>query len=230
MGRPPGGGHRWSDRGGPGREAAWDLIPTTTKPTPERDLKGSRPINYMSPNYSNTIVYKIKCKDPEVPDFYLGYSTFTLEHVARMFEVRCKHDENWPVCEFVRQNGGFHNWCFERLPIGPCSSALEARTELRKHFNADPPTLNKQLPTRTNKEYASGEKNKEAQKNYRLTHLDKIHEDQRNHYQKNRETLLKNRRAYLEANREKINKRARDGRAIKKEAREAEAAAAAATS
>ena len=181
----------------------------------------------MSPTYENIIVYKIKCKDPLVPDFYLGYATCPLVQVAKMFSTRCKHDMTWPVCEFVRQNGGFENWVFERLPIKSCSTALEARTELRNHFNANPPSLNKQLPTRTNKEYASGEKNKEAQKNYRLTHLDKIHEDQRNHYQRNRTTLLKNRRAYLEANTEKINKRARDGRAIKREAREAEAAAAA---
>ena len=156
--RPPKGAAIAGATGGarPGSGVGPDT--NNNEPTPERDLKGSRPINYMAPNYSNTIVYKIKCKDPEVPDFHLGYSTFKLTHVARMFEVRCKHDENWPVCEFVRQHGGFENWCFERLPIGPCSSSLQARTELRKHFNADPPTLNKQLPTRTNKEYASGEK------------------------------------------------------------------------
>ena len=183
----------------------------------------------MSPKYENTIVYKIKCVDPLVPEFYLGYSTFTLAHVSRMFEVRCKHDYNWPVCEFVRQHGGFQNWCFERLEIKTCSSSLEARTELRKHFNADPPTLNKHLPTRTNKEYARGEKNKQAQKTYRELHIEKNHQDQKTHYQRNREALLKNRREYLEANRDMINKRARDNRAKKREARQAEAEAAAAT-
>ena len=178
----------------------------------------------MSPKYENTIVYKIKCKDPLVPDFYLGYSTFALVHVAKMFHVRCKHDKTWPVCEFVRQNGGFENWVFERLESKSCSSSLEARIELRKHFNANPPSLNKQLPTRTNKEYAQGPKNRDAQKAYRNLHIDKIHEDQRNHYQRNRDILLKKRRDYLEVNRELVNKRARDNRAKKK------AAAAAATS
>ena len=91
-----------------------------------------------------------------------------------MFKVRCKNDNKWPVCEFVRQNGGFENWCFERLDSKPCTTSLEARTELRRHFDASPPTLNKQLPTRTTKEYAKGEKNKEAQKAYRVAHLEKI--------------------------------------------------------
>ena len=182
----------------------------------------------MSPKYENTIVYKIKCKDPLVPDFYLGYSTFTLVHVAKMFEVRCKHDNKWPVCEFVRQHGGFQNWVFERLDSKPCTTSLEARTELRRHFNASPPSLNKQLPTRTNKEYAQGEKNKKAQKTYRITHLDKIHQDQAAHYQRNKDVLLKKRRDYLLVNREMVNARARDNRAKKREARQAEQAAAAA--
>ena len=199
-----------------------------TNPTPERDLKGYRPNNYMSPDYKNTIVYKVKCRDPEVPDFYLGYSTFTFSHVKKMLELRTKHDEKWPVCQFIRNNGGFENWFLERLPIGPCTSALEARIELRKHFNADPPTLNRHTPTRTHKEWSSGEKNKASQKVYRDQHLDKIHDDQRNYYQKNRDALLLKRRAHLEANRERINKNARDLRNKRKAA--AAAAAEAATS
>ena len=151
----------------------------------------------MSPMYENTIVYKIKCKDPLVPDFYLGYATCPLVQVAKMFGTRCKHDMTWPVCEFVRQNGGFENWVFERLPIKSCTTALEARTELRKHFNANPPSLNKQLPTRTNKEYAKGDKNKEAQRVYREGHADKIHKDQAAHYIRNRDKLLMKRREYL---------------------------------
>ena len=182
----------------------------------------------MSPNYSNTLIYKIACKDHSVPDFYLGYSTFSLAHVSKMFQVRCKHDNNWPVCEFVRQNGGFENWFFERLDSKPCTTSLEARTELRRHFDASPPSLNKQLPTRTTKEYAQEDKNKAAQKTYRKTHLEQIHKDQAAHYQKNREILLIKRREYFLANRELVNARVRDNRARQRVARLAEKAAAAA--
>ena len=104
------------------------------------------------------------CKDPLVPDFYLGYTTRSLLYVRDMFRARCKNDMSWPVCNFIREHGGFEIWYFERLDSKPCSTSLEARTELRKHFDATPPTLNTQLPTRTTKEYSSGEKNKAAQK------------------------------------------------------------------
>ena len=184
----------------------------------------------MSPIYENTIVYKIKCRDPSVPDFYLGYATSPLVKVAKLFQTRCKHDMQWPVCEFVRNHGGFENWVFERLPIKSCSSALEARTELRKHFNADPPSLNVQLPTRTNKEYAKGDKNRAAQKIYRTEHVDKIHKDQAVHYQKNKERLLMKRREYQTLNKDKINANARDNRARKKEILQAAQAAVAAAS
>ena len=184
----------------------------------------------MSPKYANTLIYKIKCKDQSVPDFYLGYSTFPLIHVAKMFQVRCKNDHKWPVCEFVRNNGGFENWVFERLDSKPCTTSLEARTELRRHFNANPPSLNKHLPTRTSKEYARGEKNKTAQKTYRTTHREKIHMDQAAHYQKNKERLVMKRREYYLETRELANARVRDYRARRRAARLAEKAAAAAAS
>ena len=180
----------------------------------------------MSPNYANTLIYKIKCKDPLVPDFYLGYSTFTLIHVAKMFQVRCKHDNNWPVCEFVRQHGRFENWFFERLDSKPCTTSLEARTELRKHFDATPPSLNIHLPTRTRKEYAKGDKNRDRQKDYRDENKEKISRDQAAQYQKNKERLIIKRREYFLANREKVNERIRAYRARLKAARMAEKAAA----
>ena len=117
---------------------------------------------------------------------------------------------------------------FERLDSKPCTTSLEARTELRRHFNANPPSLNKHLPTRTSKEYARGEKNKEAQKAYRITHLEKTHMDQAAHYQKNKEALIIKRRVYFLANRDMLNARVRDSRARMRVARQAEQAAAAA--
>ena len=160
-----------------------------------------------------------------VPDFYLGYSTFSLHHVSEMFKARCKSDNTWPV----RTHGDFENWFFERLDCKPCLTSLDARTELRRHFNATPPTLNLHLPTRTPKEYGQGEKNRAAQKKYRETHLDKIHKDQQANYQKNKEYIIMKRRAYYIQNREVLNARVGAYRAQCKAARlEAKAAAVAA--
>ena len=131
-----------------------------------------------------------------------------------MFRVRCKNDK-WRVCDFIRKNGGFTNWNIERPDCKPCTSSLEARTELRNHFDATPPTLNIHLPTRTRKEYSKGEKTLTRQK-----------EDQAAIYQKNKERLSIKRREYFLANKDKVNERVRAYRARLREARIAEKAAA----
>ena len=98
-------------------------------------------------------------------------------------------------------------------------TSLDARTELRRHFDASPPTLNRQLPTRTPKEYSKGEKNKAVQKKYREEHKEQIRMEQAAQYQKNRERLLIKRREYFLANREKCNDRVKAYRARLKAAR-----------
>ena len=143
-----------------------------------------------------------------------------------MFKTRCKHDNVWKVCEFVSTHGGPENWGFVRLPIQSCSCALDARIELRKHFNATPPALNVQLPTRTNKEYSQTKESVKKQKEYRDGHLEHIHKLQKAHYEQTRDMLLLRRRDYIMANRDKVNENARLNRARKKEAAAATAAAA----
>ena len=58
----------------------------------------------MKCDYSKTLIYRIACTDPEVPDSYLGYTTFSLVYVSKVFKIRCKND-TWYVCEFIRQWG-----------------------------------------------------------------------------------------------------------------------------
>ena len=172
----------------------------------------------MSPNYSNTIIYRVSCRNPEVPDSYLGYTTFTLLHVYKMLEARCKTKDPWFFCEFVRAHGGIKNWFLERLESEPCLTSHDARIELRKHFDADPPTLNRHLPTRTAQEYAKTDKNREVQRLYRQEHPEQIHQEQKKQYEKNKERILIKRRAYYLANRELCNERVRQLRARRKAA------------
>ena len=160
-----------------------------------------------------------------VADFYLGYTTFSLVHLCDMFRARCKNDK-WRVCDFIRNKGGFTNWNIERPECKPCTNSLEARTELRKHFEASPPTLNIHIPTRTRQEYSKGDKNRERQKEYRDGNKEKIAQGQALIYQRNKERIAMKRREYFLANRDKVNERVRAYRARLKEARLAEQAAA----
>ena len=109
----------------------------------------------MPIDYANAWIYKLKCKDPKILDFYLGYSTFSASHLYMMMGRRCQKDK-WFVCAFIREHGGIQNFELERLTSNVCSNASEIRTELRKHFNATPPSLNKRVPHRGKVEYSQG--------------------------------------------------------------------------
>ena len=162
----------------------------------------------MPIDYSNTLIYKLSCKDPLIEDFYLGYTTVGHATLCERFKNRCKND-TWFVCAFIRTHGGFENWRVQRLALVSCSSSLEARTELRKHFDASTPSLNRHLPTRTNKEYAQTEKSKAKQEIYRGENKEKIHNLQRAIYQRNKEMISIKRREYYIANREECIRKSR---------------------
>jgi hypothetical protein len=109
----------------------------------------------MKIDYKNTWIFKLACRDPTIEYFYLGYSTRSHEHVYEMFVQRCKNDV-WHVCAFIREHRGIDNFYVQKITSIECTSSMEARTELRKHFDASPPSLNKRLPTRTHAQYAQG--------------------------------------------------------------------------
>ena len=120
------------------------------------------------------------------------------------------------MCAFIRAHGGFENWHILRLALVPCSSSMEARTELRKHFDASTPALNKQVPTRTNREYVKLEKSKAKREMYRLANLEKIRELMSNNYLLNKEKIRMKRREYYIANTEACVQKSRAYREKKK--------------
>ena len=170
----------------------------------------------MPTDYSNTLIYKLACNDPLIPDFFLGYTTCSHSSLCDRFQQRCKKD-TWYVCDFIRQHGGVENWHILRLSSISCSSALEARTELRKHFDASRPSLNRQLPTRTMKEYAKTEGCRASQQQYRGEHREQIQNLQSVIYQRNKESISIQRRAHYLANREEILEKLRASRAMLKQ-------------
>ena len=162
----------------------------------------------MPIDYSNTLIYKVVCKDPLIEDFYLGYTTVGHATICDRFQSRCKND-TWFVCAFIRTHGGFENWRVQTIDSVCCASSLEARTELRKHFDASTPSLNRNLPTRTSTEYKRTEKSRAKQEIYRGENKEKIHNLQRAIYQRNKEMISIKRREYYIANREECIRKSR---------------------
>jgi hypothetical protein len=166
----------------------------------------------MPIDYSNAWIYKLKSKDPEILDFYLGYSTFPASHLFDMLKRRCQKD-TWFVCSFIREHGGIQNFELERMPSEPCSNAREIKTELRKHFDATPPSLNKRMPLRGRIEYSQGEIPRQKQQIYREKNLERIRELHRNLYQKNKDEISISRKIYYQNNRERMVQSTKERRA-----------------
>ena len=81
----------------------------------------------MSKNYSNSIIYKIYCKDENVKDTYIGETT---DFIRR----KCCHKRD---CEkeykqyktsrhtlylAINSNGGWNNWIIEVIEKFPCEN------------------------------------------------------------------------------------------------------------
>ena len=89
-------------------------------------------------NYTKASIYKICCNDLQIKEIYIG-STCNFTQRKYSHKRVCNNEllktpcVNSKLYKFIRENGGWDNWDM---------------IELKKY-----PTLNKQVPSRTKKEY-----------------------------------------------------------------------------
>ena len=64
-------------------------------------------------DYSNTIIYKIYCKDPSVTDVYVGHTTNFVQrkysHKQTCNNVKSPY-YNLKLYKTIRENGNWSNW------------------------------------------------------------------------------------------------------------------------
>lgn len=100
-------------------------------------------------DYSNTIVYKITCKDPSIQDVYVGH---TVNFVQRKKAHRraCMNSKypnhNCKVYKVMRNNGGWDNWNMDIVAFYKCNDLDEARQKEQEHFVALNATMNSVEP------------------------------------------------------------------------------------
>ncbi|RZK47944.1 MAG: hypothetical protein EOO99_11875 [Pedobacter sp.] len=132
-------------------------------------------------DYSNTIIYKLVCKDPDVTDVYVG-STTNFTKRKNVHKSDCHNSAskkyNVYVYQFIRKNKGFSNWDMVEVKRVNCKDKLEASKHERRWLEKLGATLNKQIPSRTNSEYRQDnlEYFKEYYENYRKDNYEKIRE------------------------------------------------------
>lgn len=92
--------------------------------------------------YSNTIIYKIYCKDNNITDTYVGHTTNFLKR-KEAHKCGCKNlNNNLKVYKTIRENGGWNNWNMVEIAKYNCNNLLEARMKEQQHYEELNATLN----------------------------------------------------------------------------------------
>jgi hypothetical protein len=108
------------------------------------------------PNYANTVMYKICCKNIDITDIYVGHTTNINDRINN-HKKNCNNPKNncyhSKVYEFIRNNGGFDNWEIIVLEEYPCNIFSDAVIKERELYEKLKPTLNSNYPQQTDEEY-----------------------------------------------------------------------------
>ena len=103
-------------------------------------------------DYSNTIIYKITCKDVLINKLYVGHTTnFTQRKYYHknscINEQPCNYKCN--LYEVIKNNGGWNNWKMEIIEVYNCADHYEAKKREQECFIK----LTKELSSKIIEEY-----------------------------------------------------------------------------
>ena len=158
--------------------------------------------------YDKSIIYKIKHnEDYDDNNIYVG-STSNFRNRKYYHKNSCNNEKtigyNLPVYQYIRANGGWDEWVIIPIEEYPCNSKNELVIRERHYIDLLRPILNKNIPSRTKKEYY--EDNKEQIAEYR-----------KEFYKANKEQIAEYKKEYNEANKEQIAKYTKNYRNNNKE-------------
>jgi hypothetical protein len=145
-------------------------------------------------DYSKGIIYKLCCKDPEITDIYIG-STTNLIKRKNCHKTSCTNPNSksydYNVYQFIRTNGEWLNWDMIEIEMYNATSKRDLIMRERYWVDTLKPTLNKNIPTRTDKEYYVDNIEVIAQKKkeYREANKEVISQKNKEYREKNREVI-----------------------------------------
>ena len=153
-------------------------------------------------DYSNTIIYKLCCNEPNIKDIYVGHTTNFAQRKNRHKTCCCnENDKNYNryVYQFIRDHGGWYNWSMIQIENVDCTTKREAEALEHKWMEDLGATLN------TNKPYAMC---KEEPKLYKQCWYeekkDYILQKAKEHYEEHKEEKIAYQKQYSQENKEKI--------------------------
>lgn len=153
-------------------------------------------------DYSNTIIYKLCCKDSNVNDMYIGHTTNFIQRKNQ--HKTCCINENYKKYNqynyhFIREHGGWDNWTMIQIENISCKNKREA--EATEHFWIEKlhPTLN------TNKPYAKCKEELQIYKHcWYEEKKDYILDKSKQYYEENKEQKIKYQKQYAQEHKEQL--------------------------
>jgi hypothetical protein len=167
------------------------------------------------PDYSNTVIYKIICKDSNITDIYIGSTiNFKRRKIEHKYSCNNENDKryNLKVYQYIRENGGWDNFemvIIEKYPCNDIYKAIEREGYFVKELKA---SLNNNIPGRTDKEwYLDNKKNcAEYRKEYRIINNEKIKEKEKEFRINNKEKIKNEKKIYYLNNKNEINEKRKE--------------------
>ena len=158
------------------------------------EFKETKRNNKEMVNYTLSIIYKLCCKDPSVTDEYIG-STLNFTRRKNAHKSRCNNEKdsgyNVYVYKFIREHGGWYNWDMVEVERYSAQDRADLHTRERFWVEELESTLNKQIPTRSNDEWITDNKEKmsEYKAGWYQDNKEKLSEKQAERYQNNKEKI-----------------------------------------
>uniref|UniRef100_A0A6C0EAY4 C2H2-type domain-containing protein n=1 Tax=viral metagenome TaxID=1070528 RepID=A0A6C0EAY4_9ZZZZ len=118
-------------------------------------------------DYSNTIIYKIMCKDTNIKDVYVGHTTNFVQrkHAHKQNCTNMKSiNYSCKLYQAIRNNGGWNNWNMEIVGFFNCKDHYEARIKEQEYFELLHATLNSIEPMPKPKQKFKIEKSEPTEK------------------------------------------------------------------
>jgi hypothetical protein len=99
-------------------------------------------------NYSNTVFYKLRHKDNNITDFFLGMAT-NFAKTKSDNKAHCnqknesgEYTNHRNIYNYIRENGGYDEFTYDILERANLATKEEADTKLKFYINTLKPTLN----------------------------------------------------------------------------------------
>ena len=104
-------------------------------------------------DYSNTIIYKIACNDPNITDVYVGHTTNFVQRKHAHKQV-CNNINspcyNLKLYKTIRKHGNWSNWEMSIVNFYNCKDQYEARQKEQEYYVLLGATLNTVEPLKLN--------------------------------------------------------------------------------